>query len=113
MIDEGLIEDHYPTEEALRRIRDFKGTPDDLIDLVDDLLVGMGYGQCWWGDYEGEGMEVTFITGGWSGCEDVLSQLEKTMFHLRFWESTHRGGKVIYRVPDELLDTEGFWGSYV
>lgn len=108
-----LIDHHYPTPEALRQIRDFKGAPLTLAYLVAELLEDMGYGRCVWADYDGEAAEFAYTTGGWSGCEEVLSELEKTMFHLSFWESTHRGGRVVYRIPEDRIMREGFWGSYV
>lgn len=124
MIDEGLIEYHYPTDEAIARIRDFRGTPFEMADFVGELLEGMGYGsyrktdileQGFVGNntanpYEERYHQRAFVTGGWSGCEEVLSHLEKTLFHFAFWESSHRGGRVVYRIP-EGEDRDQFWGE--
>lgn len=49
---------------------------------------------------EGESYkEVRFITGGWSGNEDIISALIGTWFYHVCWESSHRGGMMIFHVP--------------
>ena len=40
---------------------------------------------------------LTVTTGGWSECELVMSDVSSTIFHMRWWESSHRGGKFIYK----------------
>lgn len=44
-------------------------------------------------------VRVSLATGGWSGNERIIDALDGTMFHLRFWESSHRGGLYVYEVP--------------
>jgi hypothetical protein len=41
-------------------------------------------------------VRVSLATGGCSGNEQIIAG---SMFHLRFWESSHRGGLHVYEVP--------------
>ena len=99
----------YPTEEALKLIKTFEGTPSNLVWLLRKL---------WWGgeqmvsaaDVE-DYVEVTFVTVGWSGNESLLGALNMTMFEMRFWESSHRGGKHVYLVRTEDWDKVAFLGD--
>lgn len=51
--------------------------------------------------------EVRLVTAGYSDDEDLLCRVGRgTMFSLRFWESDHRGGLSIYRVPIEDFDSD-------
>lgn len=47
------------------------------------------------------GERLEFATGGWSGNEDVIGAMEKTMFWAMYWESSHRGGLYVFIVPEE------------
>lgn len=48
----------------------------------------------------GPGRRVSFVTGGWPECERLQARLERTLFHLLCWESTHRGGLTEYFITD-------------
>ena len=41
------------------------------------------------------------VAGDWwvGGNEQIIATLDGSMFHLRFWESSHRGGLHVYEVP--------------
>lgn len=44
---------------------------------------------------------ITFITGGWSENEYVLSALEQNIiFYPLLWHSSYRGGKTIFYMPE-------------
>lgn len=46
--------------------------------------------------------EFRFITGGWSGNEDILDALGKNfVFWSQCWKSSHRGGKFVFELPEE------------
>lgn len=40
---------------------------------------------------------LEIATGGWSGCEDILSAAVDTPWWSRYWESTHRGGLFVFK----------------
>ena len=41
----------------------------------------------------------TFITGGWSGNDDIIAALDKIqLFNMLYWFSSERGGKHVYEV---------------
>ena len=96
--------DGYPTEETLETIAEWRGSYRDLLEFAR---------QAWhWLDYVSiaktkntfgnEVLEYTFVTGGWSGNEDVISALHKNIVFYAFcWKESHRGGRHIYEVKDE------------
>lgn len=111
-----LVDDEgYPTEWGIGQLRDFRGSPSQLIDLLEQL---------WWtstlmtvdellDDQLRTVVRVSLATGGWSGNEQIIDALDSTMFHLRFWESSHRGGLCVYQVPKaewEVLSQLGALG---
>lgn len=116
-VDDGaelVDDDGYPTEAGLTRLREFHGSPRQLVDLleamwwqpslisVDEILDEELRAWC----------RVSLATGGWSGNETIIATLvESTVFHLRFWESVHRGGLHIYEVPQTEWDAVGKFGK--
>ena len=113
--EEFLDGDGYPTDEALTYLDAFSGTAMDLVDYLRPLLENYGSVQAkpaidFWGQPV---TEVRMTTGGWSGCEEALSRLGRTLFHITFWESSHRGGLVVYRIPETTGKVAGFWGCLV
>ena len=100
----------YPTDHALEVVSNFTGTPHELIDFIKKLWHWDDFVRVrspWRGD-----IEVEFVTGGWSGNEDIISALGNTFFSFRFWESSHRGGKHVYRVPVAMWDTTSLIGKF-
>ncbi|MBG0738626.1 hypothetical protein IV500_04220 [Paeniglutamicibacter antarcticus] len=109
--EELFDEDGYPSDEALAYLDAFPGSPNELIDYVAELMAGYGSVrrsdiEDYWGQPK---VEVKMVTGGWSGCEQVLSHLAQTMFHFCFWESSSRGGAVVYRLRPADLHLAGLW----
>lgn len=48
------------------------------------------------------GTEVTFITGGWSGNEDIIGALgDNLSAYSLLWLESHRGGKHIFGVRND------------
>lgn len=99
---EFLDEDGYPTDDALARLRTWDATPAQLVEFLDDLI---GYGHLATSEtHDSFGracVEVTFVTGGWSGAESLLGVLEDTFFWFAYWQSSQRGGLVRFRVPTD------------
>ena len=52
------------------------------------------------------------FTGGWSGNESVISALDGTMFNLRWWETTKRGGMYVYKVRADDWNSESNLGRF-
>lgn len=96
-------EDGYPTDWGIAQLRGFSGgTPEQFVDTVRQL---------WWvpslidvapdADRHGSPIvRIRMMTGGWSGNEQVISEIDKTFFSFFFWQSSHRGGLHIYEVPE-------------
>ena len=90
----------YPTEETLARIRSFNPYEQDLDEFIEFLM------DNWVNGYPPEFNKETRIlklsTGGWSGCEDIISALKDNFtFWILFWYSCFRGGHYEFR---ELTD---------
>jgi hypothetical protein len=56
-------------------------------------------------------VRVSLATGGWSDNEQIIDTLDGSMFHLRFWESSHRGGLDVYEVPEAEWEVVSQLGS--
>ncbi|TXH10711.1 MAG: hypothetical protein E6R04_04430 [Spirochaetes bacterium] len=92
--------DGYPTVEGIAAVQNFSGTPHGFVELLREVwshedLVSVH-------DTDGGVMEIRCVTVGWSGNEELISAIEESMFGLRFWESSHRGGLHVYHVPNHL-----------
>jgi hypothetical protein len=95
--------DGYPTVEGIAAVQNFSGTPYEFVELLREM---------WWSrdsisvhdtDDKDEGVkEIRCVTVGWSGNEELIEAIGASMFGLRFWESSHRGGLHVYRVPNHL-----------
>ena len=86
----------YPHEADLKKIKEWHWSDYiGLIDFIEDIYPHYGFIK-----RTGKRIQrVTFVTGGWSGCEDIIRALdENTMFGMTCWEASFRGGKHIYRV---------------
>jgi len=44
-------------------------------------------------------MRLVLHTGGWSGNEDIVAELEGTWFWFMYWKATHRGGHYYFEIP--------------
>jgi hypothetical protein len=98
--DASLLDgDGYPTDDALKMLEDFEGSPADFIELADKMF--SDYGSITLEDVTRHGhdyVQVTIVTGGWSGNEAVISVIENSMFHVAFWMLSQRGGRYVYTV---------------
>lgn len=119
-LDTDALTDHgYPSDYAMDAVTYFQGTPHELVGLVQslwrphDLIDMKQMDDPRWGE---PCMEVTFITGGWSGNEDLLSALSQndfqhqTNFAWKYWESSHRGGKEVFRIPLDDWEKDKYLG---
>jgi hypothetical protein len=104
MQDTSYIVNGYPTETAITAVQNFRGTPHGLVVLLSELWAGGEYVIV--NDSRDDLVEVRFITVGWSGNEDLIAAMEKSLFGMMFLESSHRGGLHIYRIPTAKWNTK-------
>jgi hypothetical protein len=83
-------EDGYPTEEELKILKDWDAKDiQGLLDFLKDIWWESGWG------YKLRGKKVLKLelhTGGWSGNEEIIGELQGTMFWALYWQKTLRGG---------------------
>lgn len=104
----------------IEKLLSFEGTPRELIDYIGQLWSFKGPGTLeaktasqaaddGWAprDY----FRWRIATGGESRNEDVIGELENTMFWYMYWESIHRGGGYDFHIPQEVMDIPGFLGG--
>ncbi len=84
----------YPHEADLKRIRDWPfGEWKSFMELVTDIW-NHDYGQISQGN-----SRWTFVTGGWSGNEDILAAMQQNIgFWSQCWHSSYRGGQWEFEV---------------
>lgn len=88
----------YPTDEELKRIEEWDIK--DMVGLAD--YVCELWSDCGSVNLHNNKRDLTLATGGWSGNEEIIEALAKTVFWSLFWDSSHRGGKYIFRGIKEL-----------
>lgn len=110
----------YPSEAGIEKLLNFKGTPREMIEFISSM---------WWPQQLAESTAAVdaveedefgspqelykwrMATGGWSGNEEIMSNLGETFFWYRFWQSTHRGGGYIFYIPRADMDSTE-WGEH-
>lgn len=104
-------EDGDPTPESLAQLASFEGSPRQFIECATSLYQQGGVivdrGTDDWGNPL---IQIRFITRGISGPERVSAVIDRTLFHQSFWESSHRGGLTVYRVPQAMWEQSMQWG---
>ena len=87
--------DQYPTDDELEIIRTWKENYKELMDYVCHI---------WhWSDMARKvgSNNWTFLTGGWSGNEEIIEALKQNILFWTFcWESSVRGGHYKFEVPE-------------
>lgn len=103
----------YPTKSELKAIKNFVGTPREFVEYIGSIMPTYGNWKFDRLDRDGkwDGWRARFVTGGWSGCEDIISVIQKTMFSFAFHSKWERGGLWEYRINEEMIDSEGEWGT--
>ena len=107
------MSDGYPTRECISFIRKFgwrekKHMPLTLKNI--EALLDCIEKNCRWSDFCIDyelGLDVCerdlvvkfyYSTGGWSGHEEIIRELEKTWFWVFYWEQSRRGGHYIFEI---------------
>ena len=107
-------DDGYPTEEELKVFEKWKLPNIDLKQwCVRDVVEHLE--SIWWAPdwgfklYEGREhlfhrkvVKLELHTGGWSGNEDIIAELEQTWFWLLYWVESTRGGHYWFEIPWEV-----------
>lgn len=89
--------DGYPLHKSLKEIAEWthKKGWHKLMEYIADYF-NDGYGRCKYRDIDNT-WEVA--TGGWSGCEEVISALKQNqIFWLMCWYLSKRGGYYEFRI---------------
>lgn len=105
-------EDGYPTDEALDYLDRFEGTPAEYVAYAESLWDGGAGVRIEDADRWGRPTKkVSFVTGGWSGCETVAGHMKRTMFSFAYWQHSTRGGLTVFEVPASQWDEPIFLGK--
>lgn len=113
-------DERYPTETELRMLREFAGSPAELVAFLHRHWHLADWGVHTYGGDEGGSAHrepdesdthrwVHLSTAGWSGNEDRLAALRDSGrfmdFWTRYWFSSRVGGHYRFRIPVDQWDT--------
>jgi hypothetical protein len=87
--------DGYPTEEELKKIREWDIVRGDPIQLMNYVRSIWWHARQLWREIKTvDEMDYDISTGGWSGNEDLIGALsDNQIFWTAYWHSSTRGGK--------------------
>ena len=88
----------YPTEEELEKIKAWE--PSDIKGLLSFIK------SIWWHPDWGFKLQENCLelhTGGWSGNEMIIDELEKTIFWFMFWQKSERGGHYYFQFEENYV----------
>lgn len=119
------MSDGYPTKECLAYIRKWRMRSKPIMPMTlnnIEKLLDVIEENCRWADWSityelvvddftdppyGDDIVVKlyYSTGGWSGHEELISELEQTWFWMFCWEQSRRGGHYIFKInPSDCED---------
>lgn len=91
-----LSDDKYPTKKVIKYMKTLYYTDwREAIYLTMLAFIYSGYGTGWVGspDKEKDKIEVTFVTGGWSGNEEIIEAMTHIPdFYSLYYNRLERGG---------------------
>lgn len=89
----------YPSDDDIDWLKsqlsemDFWKGANAIIELINKT----GYGEA--------GIEkphdLIVVTGGWSGCEEILLATHDTVWRAAYWVSSHRGGREVFSATQD------------
>ena len=103
--------DGYPTKKELRAFRQWRcpstnaswGSPHVIIEHLQAIWWNpdWGFKLCRGRDtlFKRWVIRLELHTGGWSGNEDIITELGTTWFWLLFWQKSTRGGHYSFEIP--------------
>lgn len=111
---EDRVQDGYPEAGDFEALEAYEADVRDWAAHVSALVYNTGYGRLTshraLDRLHGHVLEYRFVTGGWSGAEEIADWLSRTLFHHAFWEFTSRGGLITYTVPWDQTSKVAQWG---
>ena len=113
MIEIAIDQDHYPTENFLKSLERYAWESDDIVVAAEEILLEilpeaakrMEICQCRIKDsvheYTGRKVkQIEFVTGGWSGAEDLIEAILSTPARMLYYKEWRRGGYHLFEVPE-------------
>ena len=112
------MSDGYPTKECIKYIRSWRISAKPSMPLTIEnveRLLDVIEENCRWPEFSmdyGLGVDTCdgdvvvkfyYSTGGWSGHEEIIDELEKTWFWMFCWEQSRRGGHYIFEINPKSL----------
>lgn len=101
----------YPSRVEIEWIRNYdlwKDGPAKLFENIEEMY-NEDYGRVIKKYYKKK-VRITFITGGWSGNEEILSAMKRVKHVGMFWVKSERGGLECYEYPKEWPPQKPKWG---
>lgn len=94
----------YPTKEDLALVEKIGLSPKGVLEVLNTVSHWGNEARItrWYTNADGETYRyIKYATGGWSGNEDIIGALSKSIFWLKYWYSTNRGGLFIFKIDKE------------
>ena len=91
----------YPTDEELEIIRNWK--TNDFHGLMEYIKPLWNYADCGYWNFENDIYSIS--TGGWSGNEDIIANMqENIVWWMMYWQSSRRGGHYTFEDIHHYLE---------
>jgi len=105
--EEVLVDkDGYPTQVALDRLTKLVSKTDWKLERVKEFVDYLK--EIWWEadwgiefKFDGNKWELWLHTGGWSGNEEIMRVISKSMFWAVYWKVQKRGGHYYFSNTDD------------
>jgi len=91
----------YPDSKQLKALKkwDIVNDPVGFIEYVEEIMPH--YGKVTIRKIKSPDrvkVKIFIATGGWSGCEDIVSTIGETMFWVFYWRKSERGGAFWFEI---------------
>jgi len=105
------LEVKYPTDEELSVVENWDVEHGDISNLI--RFIENIWQWADWGVKKRFGfsypirrkvLKLELHTGGWSGNEDIINALKRSMFWDLYWEKSVRGGHFYFEIPIKHLN---------
>lgn len=96
----------YPSQIELDEIQHWQGSLKELIEFVQSIweyeapILRKGFEHL----HRKSCYKLEIHTWGWSGNEDIVAALQKTMFWFTFWRRSDRGGHYYFEISKWAID---------